>query len=162
MKKKPYRVYMEVIKRKAFETKAHNAEQAVLEVYLEERLKMIRPNRGDFRAVPQWRGSVNPFPELGGRKPRSKTLMKIGEYMLQAKEAGESVVINDLNRISGASKSAVSQTLYRFAFMFERETGTSPGASSKRGENTYKRGGNISLSDLGYEYFTREANRGKN
>jgi len=144
---------MEVIVRKTFEVQAHTTEQAVLDVYLEERRKMIRPSRKDFRAACQWQGVVNPFPELGGRKPDSKTLAKIGEYLLsewRLDERCNPVFIKDLVEFSGRSKAAVSTTLTNYAMLFERELFV-----NKAGETTYKRGGLIWLSDLGYEYFTK-------
>ena len=155
MKKQLYRVYMEVIVRKTFEVQAHTTEQAVLDVYLEERRKMIRPNRKDFRAACQWRGAVNPFPELGGRKPSSKVLAKVGEYLL-LNEQSKSVVINDLRAITDSSKSSLSLILKQYDMLFEQEPSV-----NRDGDPTYKRGGTISLSELGYEYFTREANHGQ-
>ena len=158
MKKQLHRVYMEVIVRKTFEVQAYTTEQAVLDVYLEERRKMIRPNRKDFRAVRQWKGMVNPIPGLGGRKPRSKTLAKIGEYLLKEWRLDERcnpVFVKDLVEFSGRSKASVSIALTNYAMLFERE----PSANKA---DKHKRGGMIWLSELGYEYFTREANHGQN
>jgi len=144
---------MEVIVRKTFEVQAHTAEQAALDVYLEERRKMIRPNRKDFRAACQWEGTVNPFPELGGRKPHSKTLAKTGEYLLREWRLDERcnpVFFKDLVAFCGCSKPAISDMLKKYAMLFEREL-----TVNNAGETAYKRSGMIWLSERGYEYFTK-------
>ena len=119
-----------------------------MDVYLEERGFLIRPNRKDFRAARLVEGR-DPFPELGGRKPHSKVLAEVGEYLLLNER--KSVVINDLRVLTNSSKGGLSCILKKYDMLFAREPSV-----NKDGEPTYKRGGTISLSERGYEYFTKE------